>query len=157
MWDISGQERFGNMTRAYYRGAIGAFIVYDVTRPLTFQNVLKWKNDIDAKVELPLAWGGGSIPVVLLANKIDQHPNTRSSKEMDEFCRENSFAQWFETSAKENTRIDASAEYLINRIVQLEMSKQSDSEYEVDYSSSDSSRLSLHDNDKFIVRNSSCC
>lgn len=63
----------------------------------------------------------------------------------------------FETSAKENTRIDASAEYLINRIVQLEMSKQSDSEYEVDYSSSDSSRLSLHDNDKFIVRNSSCC
>lgn len=45
--------------------------MYDVTRPLTFQNVLKWKNDIDAKVELPLAWGGGSIPVVLLANKVN--------------------------------------------------------------------------------------
>lgn len=63
----------------------------------------------------------------------------------------------FETSAKENTSIDASAEYLINHIVQLEMSKQSDSEYEVDYSSSDSSRLSLYDNGRITVRNSSCC
>lgn len=70
MWDIAGQERFGSMTQAYYRGAIGAFIVYDATRPLTFQNVSRWKNDIDTKVELPLAWGGGSIPVVLLANKV---------------------------------------------------------------------------------------
>ncbi|CEP13850.1 hypothetical protein [Parasitella parasitica] len=69
MWDIAGQERFGSMTRAYYKGAMGAFIVYDVTRPTTFQNVLKWKQDLDTKVELPLAWGGGDIPVVLLANK----------------------------------------------------------------------------------------
>lgn len=72
MWDIAGQERFGNMTQAYYRGAIGAFIVYDVTRPSTFQSVSKWKNDIDAKVELPLAWGGGSIPAILLANKVNR-------------------------------------------------------------------------------------
>lgn len=71
MWDIAGQERFGSMTQAYYRGAIGAFIVYDVTRPSTFQNVLKWKQDIDTKVELPLSWGGGSIPVVLLTNKVN--------------------------------------------------------------------------------------
>ncbi|KAF1806366.1 P-loop containing nucleoside triphosphate hydrolase protein [Mucor lusitanicus] len=157
MWDIAGQERFGSMTQAYYRGAIGAFIVYDATRPLTFQNVSRWKNDIDTKVELPLAWGGGSIPVVLLANKIDQHPNTRSPKEMEEFCRENSFAQWFETSAKENTNIDQAAEYLISHIVQLEMSKQSDSEYEVDYSSSDSGKVSLHDEDRITVIKPSCC
>lgn len=71
MWDIAGQERFGSMTRAYYRGAIGAFIVYDVTRPSTFQSVLKWKKDIDTKVVLPLSWGGGNIPVVLLINKVN--------------------------------------------------------------------------------------
>ncbi|GAN03843.1 RAS-related protein Rab-38 [Mucor ambiguus] len=152
MWDIAGQERFGNMTQAYYRGAIGAFIVYDVTRPLTFQNVLKWKNDIDAKVELPLAWGGRSIPVVLLANKIDQHPNPKPQKEMEGFCRDNSFIQWFETSAKENTSIDTAAEYLINHIVQLEMSKQNDSEYEVDYSSNDSTAADSSTSNKHIPR-----
>lgn len=69
LWDIAGQERFGNMTRVYYKEAFGAIVVYDVTRPQTFEGVTKWKNDIDAKVALPDAWGGGQIPVILLANK----------------------------------------------------------------------------------------
>lgn len=63
----------------------------------------------------------------------------------------------FETSAKENTNIDQAAEYLISHIVQLEMSKQSDSEYEVDYSSSDSGKVSLHDEDRITVIKPSCC
>ena len=67
LWDIAGQERFGSMTRAYYKGAVGAFVVYDVTRPTTFENVLKWKRDMDDKIKLP---GGEDIPVMLLANKV---------------------------------------------------------------------------------------
>ena len=70
LWDIAGQERFGNMTRVYYKEALGAFVVCDVTRQSTFEGVTKWKDDIDAKVSLPSAWGGGNIPVVLLANKV---------------------------------------------------------------------------------------
>ncbi len=50
LWDIAGQERFGNMTRVYYREAVGAFVVFDVTRVATFEAVQKWKNDIDSKV-----------------------------------------------------------------------------------------------------------
>uniref|UniRef100_A0A2K6FV89 Ras-related protein Rab n=1 Tax=Propithecus coquereli TaxID=379532 RepID=A0A2K6FV89_PROCO len=53
LWDIAGQERFGNMTRVYYREAMGAFIVFDVTRPATFEAVAKWKNDLDSKLTLP--------------------------------------------------------------------------------------------------------
>ena len=48
LWDIAGQERFGNMTRVYYREAVGAFVVFDVTRVATFEAVQKWKNDIDS-------------------------------------------------------------------------------------------------------------
>jgi GTPase SAR1 family protein len=51
LWDIAGQERFGNMTRVYYREAVGAFVVFDVTRVATFEAVQKWKNDIDSKVK----------------------------------------------------------------------------------------------------------
>lgn len=68
LWDIAGQERFSNITRAYYKGAVGAFLVYDVTRPKTFENVLKWKHDIDEKVQL--SYDRGNIPIILLANKV---------------------------------------------------------------------------------------
>jgi len=63
----SGQERFGNMTRVYYKEAVGAFIVFDLTRASTFDAVTKWKNDLDLKVQLP---DGRPVPCVLLANKV---------------------------------------------------------------------------------------
>lgn len=64
---IVGQERFGNMTRVYYKEAVGAFIVFDVTRTATFEAVQKWKNDLDSKVQLA---NGSKVPCVLLANKV---------------------------------------------------------------------------------------
>ncbi len=55
------------MTRVYYKEAVGAFIVFDVTRNSTFESVTKWKQDLDTKVQLP---DGSPIPCVLLANKV---------------------------------------------------------------------------------------
>lgn len=69
LWDIGGQERFGNMTRVYYREAVGALIVFDLTRNVTLETVKKWKSDIDSKVRLQDAYES-PIPVVLLANKV---------------------------------------------------------------------------------------
>jgi len=62
-----GQERFGNMTRVYYKEAVGCFIVFDLTRLSTFEAVERWKKDLDSKVSLP---DGSRIPCVLLANKV---------------------------------------------------------------------------------------
>lgn len=96
---LEGQERFGNMTRVYYREAMGAFIVFDVTRPATFEAVSKWKEDLDSKLILS---NGQSIATVLLANKCDQNRDflTNNGLKMDQYCRENGFVGWFETSAK---------------------------------------------------------
>ncbi|XP_059609145.1 EF-hand calcium-binding domain-containing protein 4B isoform X1 [Phlebotomus argentipes] len=116
LWDIAGQERFGNMTRVYYKEAVGAFIVFDVTRSATFDAVAKWKQDLDAKVQLP---DGSNIPCVLLANKCDQEKQgfVCNSAKMDEYVRENKFTAWFETSAKENINIEESAKALVTKIL----------------------------------------
>ncbi|XP_072528191.1 ras-related protein Rab-38 [Salminus brasiliensis] len=116
LWDIAGQERFGNMTRVYYREAIGAFIVFDVTRPSTFEAVTKWKEDLDAKLSLS---SGKQVATVLLANKCDQGSDvlTNNGIQMDRFCRENGFLGWFETSAKENINIDEAADCLVKHIL----------------------------------------
>ncbi|XP_026319993.1 ras-related protein Rab-44 isoform X1 [Hyposmocoma kahamanoa] len=116
LWDIAGQERFGNMTRVYYKEAVGAFIVFDVSRVATFDAVVKWKNDLDTKVQLP---DGSPIPCILLANKCDQQKEglVNSPAKMDEYCREKGFAGWFETSAKENINIEEAARSLVNKIL----------------------------------------
>lgn len=117
LWDIAGQERFGNMTRVYYKEAVGAFIVFDVTRVSTFEAVQKWKHDIDSKVHLP---NGDKVPVVLLANKCDlaKEGLVKNSKEMDDYCGEKGFVGWFETSAKENLNINQAAEFLVQKIIE---------------------------------------
>jgi len=115
LWDIAGQERFGNMTRIYYRDAMGAFIVFDITRRDTFENVMKWKNDIDTKVLLS---DNHKIPVVLLANKCDiSDQEIPSDSEMEIFCQENGFVGWFRTSAKDNIGIDDASASLIDNII----------------------------------------
>ncbi|KAL0134708.1 hypothetical protein PUN28_001471 [Cardiocondyla obscurior] len=117
LWDIAGQERFGNMTRVYYKEAVGAFIVFDVTRSATLDAVVKWKQDLDSKVQLP---DGSPIPCVLLANKCDQQKEglVNSPTKMDEYCKEKNFSGWFETSAKENINIEEAAKFLVNKILQ---------------------------------------
>lgn len=123
LWDIAGQERFGNMTRVYYREAVGAFVVFDVTRVATFEAVQKWKNDIDSKVTLPP--DDRPIPVVLLANKCDLNPKDggRNKEEMDKFCSDHGFAGWFETSAKDNVGIDKGAKFLVQKILESDVSR----------------------------------
>ena len=46
IWDTAGQERFRAVTSAYYRGAVGALIVYDISRRQTFENVNRWLDEL---------------------------------------------------------------------------------------------------------------
>jgi len=114
LWDIAGQERYGNMTRVYYKEAIGAFIVFDITNSGTFEAVKKWKDDMDAKVTLQ---EDKPIPVVLLANKCDLVKAPCSKEVMDAYCKEHGFVGWFATSAKENINIDGAVDCLIENIL----------------------------------------
>ncbi|KAG5879791.1 hypothetical protein JTB14_027199 [Gonioctena quinquepunctata] len=131
LWDIAGQERYGNMTRVYYKEAVGAFIVFDVTRKATFESVENWKTDLDSKVQLP---DGSKIPCVLLANKCDQQKEgiSTSPSKMDTYCEENGFHAWFETSAKDNINIDEAARSLVEKILASDALLNDDSKKEID-------------------------
>ncbi|KAK9889423.1 hypothetical protein WA026_004695 [Henosepilachna vigintioctopunctata] len=119
LWDIAGQERYGNMTRVYFKEAVGAFIVFDCTRVNTFESVKNWKADLDSKVLLA---DGSKIPCVLLANKCDQPKEgiVNNNNQMDEYCKTEGFSGWFPTSAKDNINIDEAARVLIEQILEKE-------------------------------------
>lgn len=65
IWDTAGQERFRTLVNAYYRGAHGIILVYDVTRPETFTNIQTWLNEVD------LYSTNSDAVRMLVANKID--------------------------------------------------------------------------------------
>jgi len=112
LWDIAGQERFGHMTRVYYKEAVGAVVVYDMTRQNTFEAVKKWKQDLDENLstERPL-------PVILLANKCDLAETKPDPNKMDAFAKDQGFIAWYETSAKEDINITKAIRTLVQHIL----------------------------------------
>lgn len=60
VWDTAGQERFRAITHAYYKGAHGAIIVYDVTRAATYENVDRWLKELRENVTFD------SLPILLI-------------------------------------------------------------------------------------------
>ncbi|RWS07138.1 hypothetical protein B4U79_12506, partial [Dinothrombium tinctorium] len=115
LWDIAGQERFGSMTRVYYKEAVGAFIMFDVSRQGTFDGVIKWKNDLDTKVSLP---DGSPVPCLLIANKCDlaKEGDSANAAFLDRFCQENGFVGWYFVSPKENINVEESARFLVSEV-----------------------------------------
>ncbi len=122
MWDLAGQERFGNMTRVYYKEAIAAFVVFDITRESTLEAIIKWKSDIDNKVTLPNS--DDPIPVILLANKSDLNDDDKyweeKSKELDEICNTHKFLSWYKVSAKDNINIESAMNELLLKIIEID-------------------------------------
>lgn len=119
LWDIAGQERFGNMTRVYYRDAAAAFVVFDLTRIATFEAAAKWKMDLDQKVQSP---DGSPIPAFLLGNKCDlqREAGMASDEDIAKFSRDNNFLGWCLVSAKEGTGIEEAASRLVGKLLTRE-------------------------------------
>ena len=70
IWDLAGQQRFDSVREVYFKGTVGALLVYDITRPDSYFNTPKWINEL---------WtnnGRGRVPIVVVANKIDMRELT---------------------------------------------------------------------------------
>lgn len=65
IWDLAGQETFAMVRSKYYRGCFGGLVIFDRTRPISFENITLW---ID---ELKKHSTRGLVPIVILGNKSD--------------------------------------------------------------------------------------
>lgn len=92
IWDMGGQKHFRRVRENYYEGAHSCFIVFDLTRRSSFENVLNWNKE-----KLRFA---GDVNTILLGNKSDLvDKRVVSRQEALEFAKKNDFS-YLETSAK---------------------------------------------------------
>ncbi|GER42826.1 RAB GTPase homolog A4A [Striga asiatica] len=64
IWDTAGQERYRAVTSAYYRGAVGAMLVYDITKRQTFEHIPRWLEELRSHADK-------NIVIILVGNKSD--------------------------------------------------------------------------------------
>lgn len=116
VWDTAGQERYRALSSAYYRGAQGAFVVYDITSRQSLDSVPRWLEEIDK-------YCTQDIVVTLVGNKLDLATNRCVS--VDEgrklAATENMF--FIETSAKDSTNIERAFIHLTKEIIRTNLTQ----------------------------------
>ena len=99
IWDTAGQESFRSITRSYYRGSIGALLVYDITKRSSFENLQKWIEEMKENAY-------SKMTTILIGNKVDlENERQVSFEEGQSFAKEHGL-MFFETSAKASTNVE---------------------------------------------------
>eukprot|EP00116_Pleurobrachia_bachei_P010113 sb/3470375/ len=99
VWDTAGQERFRTITTAYYRGAMGIFLVYDITDEKTFDNIKTWMRNIEDNA-------APDVEKFILANKCDKEDKRQISKEKGRALAVKHGVKFFETSALSASNVE---------------------------------------------------
>ena len=99
IWDTAGQERFRTITTAYYRGAMGIMLVYDVTNEKSFDNIKNWIRNIEEHAS-------SDVEKMILGNKCDIHDRRQVSRERGEQLAIEYNIKFMETSAKSSFNVE---------------------------------------------------
>jgi small GTP-binding protein len=112
IWDTAGQERYRAITSAYYRGAVGALLVYDISKHVTFENVERWLKELRDHAE-------PNIVVMLVGNKSDlRHRRAVPTEDAMLFAENNNLA-FIETSALDATGVEEAFRQILSEIYRL--------------------------------------
>ncbi|PSS32625.1 Ras-related protein like [Actinidia chinensis var. chinensis] len=109
IWDTAGQERFRAVTSAYYRGAVGALIVYDISRRTSFHSVARWLEELKTHCDTTMAR-------MLVGNKSDLANIRDVSLEEGKDLAEAEGLFFIETSALDSTNVKKAFEIVIREI-----------------------------------------
>ncbi|GLT67607.1 hypothetical protein SLA2020_399020 [Shorea laevis] len=99
IWDTAGQERYRAVTSAYYRGAVGAMLVYDITKRQTFDHIPRWLEELRSHADK-------NIVIILIGNKSDlENQRAVPTEDAKEFAQKEGLF-FLETSALEATNVE---------------------------------------------------
>lgn len=99
IWDTAGQERFRTITTAYYRGAMGIMLVYDVTTEKSFENIRNWIRNIEENAS-------ADVEKMILGNKCDLQESRVVDQERGRVLAEEHGVKFMETSAKSGLNVE---------------------------------------------------
>ncbi|XP_025286662.1 ras-related protein Rab-25 isoform X2 [Canis lupus baileyi] len=117
IWDTAGLERYRAITSArplhpnprYYRGAVGALLVFDLTKHQTYAVVERWLKELYDHAE-------ATIVVMLVGNKSDLHQAREVPTEEARMFAENNGLLFLETSALDSTNVELAFETVLKEI-----------------------------------------
>ncbi|KAJ8362883.1 hypothetical protein SKAU_G00117140 [Synaphobranchus kaupii] len=110
IWDTAGQERYRTITTAYYRGAMGFILMYDITNEESFNAVQDWATQIKT-----YSWDNAQ--VMLVGNKCDQEGERVVTPVRGEGLADQLGFEYLETSAKENINVRRVFDRLVDVIL----------------------------------------
>ncbi|KAF2424251.1 NCA2-domain-containing protein [Tothia fuscella] len=99
IWDTAGQERFRTITTAYYRGAMGILLVYDVTDERSFNNIRTWFSNVEQHAS-------EGVNKILIGNKCDWEDKRVVSTEQGQALADELGIPFLEVSAKSNINVE---------------------------------------------------
>ncbi|CAI0440141.1 unnamed protein product [Linum tenue] len=112
IWDTAGQERFRAVTSAYYRGAVGALVVYDISRRQTFESIGRWLNELHTHSDM-------NVVTILVGNKSDLKEAREVTTAEGKALAEAQGLFFMETSALDSSNVTAAFETVVKEIYNI--------------------------------------
>ncbi|EGF83668.1 hypothetical protein BATDEDRAFT_85182 [Batrachochytrium dendrobatidis JAM81] len=121
IWDTAGQERYRAITSAYYRGAVGALLVYDISQQKTFESVERWLKELRDHAD-------ASIVIMLVGNKSDlKSLRAVPTEEAKEFATRNQLL-FMETSALDGGNVETAFQDILANVYKVVSNKAMENE-----------------------------
>ena len=117
-WDTAGQERFRTITSAYYRGADGIIVVYDVTHKESFEHVREWLQEVEK-------YANESTVKLLVGNKSDRQDRVVSTEEGQALADELG-VPFIETSARSADNVEQAFTRMAGDLIEIKAQEPED-------------------------------
>ena len=118
LWDTAGYEKFHSLTASSFHNAQGIMVMFDVTNPISFENIRNWTESIKTHLSSEV----NNTPVIIIGNKIDLFEREIKTDEAEKYCNDLGF-KYFETSAKTGENVNETIKYLVKEVLKKNIKK----------------------------------